>query len=99
MSLLNFVPCAGPTFPVVIFLSLSGYGLMGMVLPAPSLSQQEDFSNLQGRVIDRTVWSHDAPDLKSTRRKLYWRDLVFPISNTAVSEDETAYNRVWYELE
>ena len=83
------------------FLKLSSYGLMGMVLPAlPHRElQQDEFSNLQGRVIDRTVWSHDAPDTKSGRRKLYWRDLVLPIANTAISSDETAYNRIWYELE
>jgi hypothetical protein len=81
------------------FLKLSGYGLMGLVLPPPSLPQQDDFSNLQGRVLDRTVWSYDAPNFKSARRKLYWRDLVFPISNTAIGEDEAAYNRIWYEAE
>ena len=83
------------------FLKLSGYGLMGMIFPAVSLPQlkQNDFSNLQGRVIDRTVWSYDAPDLKSARRKLYWHDLVLQISNTAISEDESSRNRVWYELE
>ncbi|MGE5376021.1 MAG: L,D-transpeptidase [Bacteroidota bacterium] len=83
------------------FLKLSGYGLVGMVLPSVSLSlpQQDDFTNLQGRVIDRIAWSYDAPDIKSARRKLYWRDLVLPISNTAVSADEKAYNRIWYELE
>jgi len=81
------------------FLKLTGYGLMGMVLPQIPLPQPDEFSNLQGRVLDRTVWSYEAPDLKSARRKLYWRDLVFPISNTAVGVDETAYNRVWYEVE
>jgi hypothetical protein len=81
------------------FLKLSSYGLMGIALPHISLPQQDQFSNLQGRVIDRTIWSHEAPDPKSARRKLYWRDLVIPISNTAISNDEDAYNRVWYELE
>ena len=81
------------------FLKLSGYGLMGMVLPQISLPQQDEFSNLQGRVLDRTVWSHESPNSKSARRKMYWRDLVFPISNTAVGEDEASYNRIWYELE
>ena len=73
---------------------------MGMVLPALPLRelQQDEFSNLQGRVIERTIWSHDAPDTKSGKRKLYWHDLVLPIANTAISSDETAYNRIWYEL-
>ena len=83
------------------FLKLSGYGLMGMVLPAVSLShlRYDDFSNLQGRILERTVWSYEVPDFQSTRRKLYWHDLVLPIKNTAISEDEDSYNRVWYELE
>jgi lipoprotein-anchoring transpeptidase ErfK/SrfK len=82
------------------FLKLSGYGLMGMFLPNLSLTPPADmFDTLQGRVIDRVLWSHDEPDHKSKRRKLYWHDLTFRITNTAISDDETAYNRVWYELE
>ena len=82
------------------FLKLNGYGLIGMVLPAGLSLQpnQDDFHNLQGRVIERTVWSYEAPDFQSTRKKLYWHDLVFPISNTAIGVDESAHNRVWYEL-
>ena len=83
------------------FLKLSGYGLMGMLLPElPSyLPQQDDFSNLQGRVIDRTLWMYDAPSPKAKRLKLYWRDLVVPITNTTISDDESAHNRIWYEIE
>lgn len=82
------------------FLKLSGYGLLGMVLPnlPLRLPAQDDFDNLLGRVTDRILWSHEAPDPKSGRVKLYWRDLVFPIANTTISDDETAYNRVWYQL-
>ncbi len=81
------------------FLKISSYGLMGMFLPSVNTPLQDDFANLQGRVIDRTLWSYESPDLKSTRRKLYWRDLVLPLHNTAIGRDEKAYNRVWYELE
>lgn len=71
---------------------------MGMLLP--NLSTTLDmFDDLQGRVIDRILWSYDEPDRKSKRKKLYWHDLVLPITNTTVSEDESAYNRVWYEVE
>ena len=83
------------------FLKLSGYGFMGIFLPG-SLShfpQQDDFSNLQGRIIDRTVWTFNEPNLKSKRAKLYWHDLVVPITNTTIGDDESAYNRVWYQLE
>jgi lipoprotein-anchoring transpeptidase ErfK/SrfK len=83
------------------FLKLSTYGLMGIYLPelAPLFPQGDDFANLQARIIDRTVWSFDEPNVNSKRVKLYWHDLVVPITNTAIGEDESAYNRVWYELE
>lgn len=83
------------------FLKLSGYGFMGIFLPdfSSHLPQQNDFATLQGRVIDRTVWTYDEPSAKSKRAKLYWHDLVVPITNTTISDDESAYNRVWYQLE
>src|SRR6185503_3503958 len=82
------------------FLKLSGSGLAGMFLTnLPFNFQRADvFDNLQGRVIDRTIWSYEAPNFKATRKNLYWRDLVLPIKNTTVGDDESAYNRVWYEL-
>jgi len=83
------------------FLKLSGCGLMGILLPdlAVGFPLQDDFDNLQGRIIDRTVWSYQEPNPKSKRAKLYWRDLVVPITNTTIGDDEAAHNRVWYELE
>ncbi|PWB70640.1 MAG: hypothetical protein C3F07_16415 [Anaerolineales bacterium] len=83
------------------FLKLGGYGLMGMILPDLSLNlpQQDDFDNLRGRVIDRVLWSFDEPNSKSKRKNLYWHDLIFNITNTTISEDTAAYNRVWYEID
>jgi len=82
------------------FLRLSGYGLMGMFLPNLSANASNDlFDKLQGRVIDRTLWSYAEPDRKSKRLRMYWHDLTFRITNSTVSEDATAYNRVWYEVE
>jgi len=83
------------------FLKLSGYGLLGVILSDPPfvISGQDDFANLQGRVIDTILWSHEEPDKKSKRKKLYWHDLVVPITNTTISADESAHNRVWYQLE
>jgi len=83
------------------FLKLSSYGLMGMLLPNISLNlpTQDGFANLQGRIIDRVLWSFDEPNLKSKLKKLYWRDLVVPITNTTISDDEKTYNRIWYQVE
>src|SRR5215216_584295 len=83
------------------FLKLGSYSLMGIILPEFSfdIPRQNEFKNLQARIINRTVWSFEEPNANSKRVKLYWHDLVVPIMNTTVSEDEEAYNRVWYELE
>ncbi len=83
------------------FLQLSKYGLMGIFLPdlAALAPQRDDFPNLQGRIIDRTVWTYDEPNLKAKHKKLYWHDLVVPITSTTIGSDEKAYNRVWYQLE
>lgn len=74
---------------------------MGIFLSERALHfpQQDEYTNLQGRIIDRTVWAYDEPNLKAKRSKLYWHDLVIPITNTTVGDDETAYNRIWYQLE
>ena len=74
---------------------------MGIFLPNLSLHlpPEDEFDNLLGRVIDHIVWAHDEPNSKSRRSKLYWHDLVVPITNTTVSDDESAYNRVWYQVE
>ena len=73
---------------------------MGVFLPNLSINPSTDiFDSLEGRVIDRILWSYAEPDRKSKRKKLFWHDLVFRITNSTISEDKTAYNRVWYEVE
>jgi hypothetical protein len=83
------------------FLQLTGYGLLGIFLPNPMQGplQTDPFDNLQGRVLDRTIWSYDAPNFKASRKRLYWRDLVMTITNTTSGDDPKAYNRIWYEIE
>ncbi len=81
------------------FLKLSGYGMLGMMLPEFSFPLQDEFNNIQGRVIDNLLWSYEEPNKKAKRKKIYWHDLVVPITNTTVSEDESAHNRVWYQVE
>ena len=87
------------SFFFFFFLKLTGYGLIGAFLPNLPLNfpRADDFYNVQARVIDRTVWSYDAPNLKAKRKKLYWHDLIVPLQNSTIGEDETAYNRIWYE--
>ena len=83
------------------FLRLASYGILGLSLPdlPRSRFKQIDYSNLQGRVTANSLWMYDEPSLEAKRLELYWRDLVIPITGAAISEDEEAYNRVWYEVD
>ena len=82
------------------FLKLSGYGMLGMMLPKVSFEQQQDeFNAIQGRVIDNLIWSYEEPNKKSKRKKLYWHDLILAITNTTISDDDKAHNLVWYEVD
>lgn len=82
------------------FLKLAGCGMFGLLLPdLPNFLSQPDFdSNLEGRITEKSLWMYDEPSEQAKRVKLYWRDLVIPITGAAISEDENAYNRVWYEV-
>src|ERR1051326_790322 len=83
------------------FLQLTGLGLLGTFLPNSFQRHYQDdiFDNLQGRVLDRTLWSYDVPSFKGKRQKIYWRDLVLNIANTTISDDPKAYNRIWYQTD
>lgn len=80
------------------FLKLSGYGMLGAALPRLSLFG-DNAGVIQGRIVDSLIWSYQEPNRKSGRKKAYWRDLIVPITNTTVDDDESAYNRVWYQVE
>jgi lipoprotein-anchoring transpeptidase ErfK/SrfK len=81
------------------FLKLSGYSLMGIFLPnLPRHFLADEFADLQGRVTDRSLWTYDAPSTKAKQVKLYWRDLIVPITTTAVNEEENTPNRIWYQI-
>jgi lipoprotein-anchoring transpeptidase ErfK/SrfK len=82
------------------FLKLSGLGLAGLFAPALPLNFvfNDPFEAQLGRVTSRLLWSYDRPSYDGTLVKMFWRDLLMPITNVTVSEDETAYNRVWYEI-
>ena len=89
------------TFSRRDFLKLTGYGMLGLLLPDfPRLLSLPTFdSDLQGRITDKFLWSYDAPSEHANRVEMYWRDLIIPLSGAAISENEEAYNRVWYEVD
>ncbi len=82
------------------FLKLAGYGLLGLSFPdfSPTPSTQSFKADLQGRITEKSLWMYDEPSFAASRVKMYWRDLIVPLSGAALSEDEDAYNRIWYEV-
>ncbi len=89
-----------PPFSRRDFLRLSGLGLLSLFLPnLPVDSLFEDgVDGWQGRVTTRLVWTYDRPSFDGKPVKLYWRDLVVPITGATVGDDQTAYNRIWYQI-
>lgn len=82
------------------FLKLSGLGLASVLIPPLPLNffLDDPFDGQQGRVTSNLLWLYDAPSYNGIRTRMYWRDLILPITNVTVSDDESAYNRVWYQV-
>jgi lipoprotein-anchoring transpeptidase ErfK/SrfK len=82
------------------FLKLAGCGLAGLFLPPlPRLEAPPDLlTDQQGRVVEKLISVYDVPSTDGTLVKQYWRDLVLPITALTISDDEEAYNRVWYRI-
>ena len=84
------------------FLKLGGLGLIGFFLP-----QYESFANLtthflpssqQGRVTDALINIYKSPSFEDQIISFYWRDIVLPLTGIGISNDMSAYNRVWYQV-
>jgi hypothetical protein len=82
------------------FLKLGGLGLLGMLTPSLPLQALEDpFKGISGRVASPVLWTYNRPSTNGERVKMYWRDLILPISGVTVNEEEPeAYNRIWYQV-
>jgi len=80
------------------FLKLSGLGLAGLFAPPLMLELEDPFASLQGRVTARTIWLHEKPSVEAGKVKLLQQDAILDIANTALSDDTTAHNRVWYQI-
>ena len=82
------------------FLKLSGLGLAGLLAPPLNFDLQDDdpFDSQQGRVTVRTIWMYDKPMTGAAKLKLFQRDAVINITNTAISDDLSLHNRIWYQI-
>ena len=80
-------------------MKLSGVGLAGLLAPPLNFLWDNDpFTAQQGRVTTRMIWMFDRPSYDATQVKICQRDTLVNITNTAIGNDETSHNRVWYEV-
>lgn len=89
------------------FLKLSGQALLSLFwIPfaaPPSYSEPRDLQQAAahlglGRILHNVVTLYDRPSFSGKLIKTLWRDLIFPITNVTVGDNEPSHNRVWYEL-
>jgi lipoprotein-anchoring transpeptidase ErfK/SrfK len=88
------------------FLKLSGAAAVSILGPFSWIKKPLLVSNLQtpetlpslGRVLDNNLTLYDRPSLKGKMLKMFWRDLVKPITQITVGDDNPVYNRVWYQI-
>ena len=84
------------------FLKLAAAGLLGTLLSGlrlePALADELS-PDQQGRVTANTIDIYDVPSTKGNFVNSFWRDPVFAISSIAISDDDTAANRIWYQVD
>lgn len=87
------------------FLKLGGISSAALVLFPRSFDRSlfsslnilDDSTPTLGRINSDTAALYDAPSFSANKLKMYWKDLVFPITGITIGE-EPDYNRVWYGL-
>jgi len=88
------------------FLKFSGTSLLSLMI-APyfdsswipkKLLSPEKLKHKFGRVISPTVDVYLKPSVESKMATTLWQDRVLPIESVTIGDNETAYNRIWYEL-
>lgn len=81
------------------FLKLTAAGLLGVAAAGLNLDPAlADAPEQYGRVTVGLLSIYDRPSPDGKQIKQYWRDLVLPITGTAINDDEKAYNRIWYRI-
>ena len=84
------------------FLKLAGLGLSTAFFPL-GLTKAHAASGLlpdqEGRVAETSIQLFESPSFDSMPTKEHWLDIVLPITGITISEDVTAHNRVWYEID
>lgn len=90
------------------FLKFTCGGLLGLfTLPFLSRVQRDERLNSwvdgggakMGRCTDNNAAVFDRPSFSGRLRRMYYRDLVFPIREVTIGDEKPAHNRVWYRID
>jgi lipoprotein-anchoring transpeptidase ErfK/SrfK len=79
------------------FLKLSSLGMIGLFLE-PLKSLRDLIPNQLGRVAEMKITLYDRPSLQGTELKVYWRDMILPITEVTIGDVEPIHNRIWYRI-
>lgn len=58
----------------------------------------EDLPATHGRMVRNDVPMYDQPSFSGQFIRNYWQDLVLPIDEATLGDEEPAYNRIWYRM-
>ena len=79
------------------FLKLSSLGLVGLFLQ-PVKSLRDLVPDQMGRVAEMKTKVYDRPSFEGNQIKVYWRDMILPITDVTVGDTEPIHNRIWYRI-
>jgi hypothetical protein len=79
------------------FLKLGSLGIVGL-FSQPLQKFRDIYPDLSGRVAELKSTVYDRPSLDGKQVKLYWRDMILPITEVTVGDLEPQHNRIWYSV-
>ncbi len=79
------------------FLKFSSLGLIGLLFQ-PVQRLRDLIPNQIGRVAEMKATVFDRPSLEGNKVKVYWKDMILPITEVTVGDKEPSHNRIWYRI-
>jgi hypothetical protein len=79
------------------FLQVGALGFLSAFFPYHTALAGLDAEN-QGRVLDGSIKLYDIPSFHGKELATFWRDMIIPISEVTLGDNEPAHNRVWYKV-
>ncbi|HNT55075.1 MAG TPA: L,D-transpeptidase [Anaerolineaceae bacterium] len=78
--------------------SLFSLALLGRGYKPGQAFSPEDLPATHGRMVSDDVPLYDRPSFSGNFIRNYWQDLVLPIDEATLGDEEPAYNRIWYRM-